>query len=98
MSDTIYASYPVFAASPELRAELFEDDALGSAADEIETVFKDWAGRRGARIRPSGSERTPTRSCWLTTAAPEDLQRFLVEFRRTRAGDLLDPSPTSWAS
>ena len=28
---------------------------------------------------------------WLTTAAPEDLQRFLVEFRRTRAGDLLDP-------
>ena len=49
MTETIYALYPVFAASQELRAELFEDDALGNAADEIETLFKEWAGRVDVR-------------------------------------------------
>ena len=49
MTETIYALYPVFAASPELRAELFEDDALRDAAEEIEALFKDWAGRVDVR-------------------------------------------------
>ena len=59
MSDTIYASYPVFAASPELRAELFEDDALGSAAERDRDRLQGLGGRgRRARLvlRPSGSE------------------------------------------
>ena len=96
MSDTIYASYPEFAASPEIRAELFEDDALGSAADEIEAVFKDWAGRVDVRGSYSTVGFRPDADLilWLTAATAEDLQRFLVEFRRTRAGDLLDPVAT----
>ena len=93
MSDTIYASYPVFAASPDLRAELFEDDALRNAAEEIEELFKDWAGRVDVRGTYStvGFRADADLVLWLTASSPEDLQRFVVELRRTRAGDLLDP-------
>ena len=93
MSDTIYASYPVFAASQDLRAEVFEDDALRNAADEIEELFKEWAGRVDVRGTYStvGFRADADLVLWLTASAPEDLQRFVVEFRRTRAGDLLDP-------
>jgi hydrogen peroxide-dependent heme synthase len=93
MTDTIYASYPVFVASPDLRAELFEDDALRNAAEEIEELVKDWAGRVDLRGTYStvGFRADADLVLWLTAGAPEDLQRFLVEFRRTRAGDLLDP-------
>ena len=93
MTDTIYALYPVFAASPELRAELFEDDALRNAAEEIETLFKDWAGRVDVRGSYStvGFRADADLVLWLTGGSAEDLQRFLVEFRRTRAGDFLDP-------
>jgi len=93
MSDTTYALYPVFAASPDLRAELYEDDALRDAAEEIETLYKDWAGRVDVRGTYStvGFRADADLVLWLTAAAPEDLQRFLVELRRTRAGDLLDP-------
>lgn len=93
MTETIYALYPVFAASQELRAELFEDDALRNAADEIETLVKDWAGRVDVRGSYStvGFRADADLVLWLTGASAEDLQRFIVEFRRTRAGDLLDP-------
>jgi len=93
MSDTIYASYPVFAASPDLRAELFDDDGLRDAADEIEELVKDWAGRVDVRgiYSTVGFRADADLVLWLTAGSPEDLQRFVVEFRRTRAGDLLDP-------
>jgi hydrogen peroxide-dependent heme synthase len=93
MSDTIYASYPVFAASPDLRAELFDDDGLRNAADEIDELVKDWAGRVDVRGTYStvGFRADADLVLWLTASSPEDLQRFVVEFRRTRAGDLLDP-------
>lgn len=93
MTDTIYALYPVFAASPDLRAELFEDEALLNAAEEIEALFKEWAGRVDVRGTYStvGFRADADVVLWLTAAAAEDLQRFVVEFRRTRAGDLLDP-------
>jgi hydrogen peroxide-dependent heme synthase len=96
MTETIYALYPVFAASPELRAELYEDDALRNAADEIDALLKDWAGRVDVRGSYStvGFRADADLVLWLTGASAEDLQRFLVEFRRTRAGDLLDPVAT----
>jgi chlorite dismutase len=92
MTDSIYALYPVFAASPDLRAELFEDDALRTAAEEIEALYKDWAGQVDVRGTYStvGFRADADLVLWLTASRPEDLQRFLVEFRRTRAGDLLD--------
>ncbi len=93
MTETIYALYPVFAASQELRAELFEDDALRNAAEEIETLFKDWAGQVDVRGSYStvGFRADADLVLWVTAGSAEDLQRFVVEFRRTRAGDLLDP-------
>jgi peroxiredoxin len=93
MTESIYALYPVFAASPDLRAELFEDDALRGAAEGIETLFKHWAGEVDVRGTYStvGFRADADLVLWLTASRPEDLQRFLVEFRRTRAGDLLDP-------
>ena len=93
MTEPTYALYPVFAASPELRAELFEDDALRNAAEELEELVKDWAGRVDVRGTYStvGFRADVDLVLWLTGASPEQLQRFVVEFRRTRAGDLLDP-------
>jgi chlorite dismutase len=93
MTEPTYALYPVFAASPELRAELFEDDALRNAAEELEELVKDWAGRVDVRGTYStvGFRADADLVLWLTGASPEQLQRFVVEFRRTRAGDLLDP-------
>jgi peroxiredoxin len=93
MTDTIYALYPVFAASPDLRAELFEDDALRNAAEEIEALCKDWAGQVDVRGTYStvGFRADADLALWLTAGSADDLQRFLVEFRRTRVGDLLDP-------
>jgi peroxiredoxin len=93
MTETIFALYPVFAASPDLRAELYEDDALRDAAEEIEALYKDWAGRVDVRGTYSSVAFRADADLvlWLTGGSAEDLQRFLVEFRRTRAGDLLDP-------
>ena len=93
MTDTIYALYPIFAASPDLRAELFDDDAHREAADEIEGLYKEWAGRVDVRGTYStvGFRADADLALWLTAGSADDLQRFLVEFRRTRAGDLLDP-------
>jgi peroxiredoxin len=92
-TETIYALYPVFAASPDVRAELIEDEALREAAEEIEALYKDWAGRVDVRGTYStvGFRADADLVLWLTGGSAEDLQRFLVEFRRTRAGDLLDP-------
>ena len=93
MTDTIFAMYPVFAASPDLRAELLDDDAHRDAADEIEELYKGWAGRVDVRGTYStvGFRGDVDLVLWLTGRTADDLQRFLVEFRRTRAGDLLDP-------
>lgn len=93
MTETIYALYPVFAASPDVRAELIEDEAHREAAEEIEALYKDWAGRVDVRGTYStvGFRADADLVLWLTGGSAEDLQRFLVEFRRTRAGDLLDP-------
>jgi hydrogen peroxide-dependent heme synthase len=93
MTETIYALYPVFAASPDVRAELMEDEAHREAAEEIEALYKDWAGRVDVRGTYStvGFRADADLVLWLTGGSAEDLQRFLVEFRRTRAGDLLDP-------
>jgi peroxiredoxin len=93
MTETIYALYPVFAANPELRAELYEDDALRAAADEIEDLFKEWAGTVDVRGTYStvGFRADVDLVLWLTGRSADHLQRFLVDFRRTRAGDFLDP-------
>ena len=89
MTDTIYALYPVFVADDDLR-ELHEDD-LATAAQEVEHLVKDWAGRVDVRGTYStvGFRPDADLMLWLTGAEIDDVQRFLVELRRTDVGRLL---------
>jgi hydrogen peroxide-dependent heme synthase len=90
MTDTIFALYPVFLASEDFR-DLDTDGVVG-AAQEIENLFKAWAGRVDVRGTYStvGFRADADVMLWLTGPSADDVQRFLVEFRRTEAGRLLD--------
>ena len=94
--ETIYALYPVFLASPELREELAEADGLRDAVQEVENLYKAWEGRVDVRGTYStvGFRADADMMLWLVGRSPQDVQRFLVEFRRTRAGWLMDLSWT----
>jgi hydrogen peroxide-dependent heme synthase len=92
MTETIYTLYPVFAASTDLREELEDPDERRDAAQEIENLAKAWEGRVDVRGTYStvGFRSDADLMLWLVGSNPDDVQRFLVEFRRTRSGDLLD--------
>jgi peroxiredoxin len=92
MTETIYALYPVFVAS-ELFHEL-DPDEIGDAAHEIENLYKEWSGRVDVRGTYStvGFRADADLMLWLVGSTPDEVQRFLVEFRRTQAGRLLDLS------
>lgn len=94
--ETIYALYPVFLASPELREELAEPEDLRDAVQEIENLYKAWDGRVDVRGTYStvGFRADADLMLWLVGRSPQDVQRFLVEFRRTRAGGFMDLSWT----
>ena len=88
----VFALYPVFAGGPKLR-ELFRDaDDLDAGAREIEDLLKRWAGRvelRGA-YSTVGFRADADLMLWLVGTAPEELQRLVVELRRTQLGALLE--------
>ena len=44
MSETIYALYPVFVGSDDLRDVLDDPDDRRDAAQEIENLYKSWEG------------------------------------------------------
>jgi hydrogen peroxide-dependent heme synthase len=92
MTETIYTLYPVFKASTDLREELEDPDERRDAAQEIENLAKAWEGRLDVRGTYStvGFRSDADLMLWLVGSNPDDVQRFLVEFRRTPAGDLLD--------
>jgi chlorite dismutase len=94
--ETIYALYPVFLVSPELRDELADPDDLRDAVQEVENLYKAWDGTVEVRGTYStvGFRADADLMLWLVGRSPQDVQRFLVEFRRTRAGRLMDPSWT----
>ncbi|MEX1265153.1 MAG: hydrogen peroxide-dependent heme synthase [Actinomycetota bacterium] len=95
-TDTIYTLYPVFLASPDLRDELAGADDLRDAVQEVENLYKAWEGRVDVRGTYStvGFRADADLMLWLVGRSPQDLQRFLVEYRRTRAGRLMDLSWT----
>ena len=95
-SETIFTLYPVFLASSDLRDELAEADDLRDAVQEVENLYKAWEGRVDVRGTYStvGFRADADLMLWLVGSTPQDLQRFLVEFRRTRAGRLMDLSWT----
>jgi chlorite dismutase len=92
--ETIYTLYPVFEASPAFADELADADDRRDAVQEVENLDKAWEGRVEVRGTYStvGFRADADLMRWLVGESPQDLQRFLVEFRRTRAGRLLSPS------
>jgi hydrogen peroxide-dependent heme synthase len=91
-TETVYALYPVFMASDDFREAFRDPDDLDPAAKEIDDLVKRWEGRVDVRGTYStvGFRADAHLMLWLVGATPDDVQRFVVEFRRTRAGDLLD--------
>lgn len=91
MTDTIYALYPVFVAGDDFRDELGDAEDLRDAVQEIENLYKAWEGRVDVRGTYStvGFRPDADLMLWLVGSTPQDVQRFLVEFERTRAGRLL---------
>jgi chlorite dismutase len=94
VTDTLYALYPVFVAS-ELFREL-EPEELAEAGRELEELYGSWAGRVDVRGTYStvGFRADADLMLWLVGSTPDDVQSFLVAFRRTFAGRLLDLSWT----
>jgi len=92
MTETVYALYPVFMATPDLRESLRDADDLDAAGREVDDLFKRWEGRVDVRGSYStvGFRADADLLLWLVGSTPDDVQRFLVEFRRTRAGRLMD--------
>jgi hydrogen peroxide-dependent heme synthase len=95
MSDTVYAFYPVFAATRELRALLGDAEDRGRAAREIEDLIKSWNGVIDVRGVYSATGFRPDADLvlWLIARSPEETQRAFVELRRTEVGALLH---TTW--
>lgn len=92
MTETIYALYPVFLASPETREALRDPDDRARAGREIDELFSSWEGSVEVRGSYSTAGLRPDADLmlWLIGPTPDAVQRAVVEFRRTEAGRLLD--------
>ena len=92
MTETIYALYPVFVATDDFRDELADVDDLRDAIQEVENLYKSWEGRVDVRGTYStvGFRADADLMLWLVGSSPQDVQRFLVEFKRTAAGRLME--------
>ncbi|MGZ5348836.1 MAG: hydrogen peroxide-dependent heme synthase [Actinomycetota bacterium] len=92
MSDTVYALYAVFMGCDDLREELADPDDRRDAVQEIENLYKSWEGTITVRGTYStvGFRADADLMIWLHGPTPQDVQRALVEFRRTTIGRLTD--------
>jgi len=91
MTETVYAFYPCFKATPGFR-DLDVDDI----AQEVENLFKAWDGSVTVRGMYStrGFRSDTDLMLWLVGATPDAVQDALVEFGRTEAGRHLEISWT----
>jgi len=91
MTETVYAFYPCFKATPGFR-DLDVDDV----AQEVENLFKAWDGSVTVRGMYStrGFRSDTDLMLWLVGATPDAVQDALVEFDRTEAGRHLEISWT----
>ena len=89
-SETIYALYPVFRARDGFRD--LSADALADVVQEVENLYKSFDGRVEVRGTYStiGFRADADLMFWLVGSTPDDVQSFVAEFRRTRAGRLSD--------
>ncbi|GIU97698.1 MAG: hypothetical protein KatS3mg013_1501 [Actinomycetota bacterium] len=92
MSETTYVLYPVFRATPELRASLRDPELVVGGARELQELLEGKTDRvhlRGA-YSTVGFRADADLMLWLVAPSPDDLQRLLVEIRRTRIGSGLE--------
>jgi len=91
MTETVYAFYPCFKATPGFR-DLDVDDV----AQEVENLFKAWDGSVTVRGMYStrGFRSDTDLMLWLVGATPDAVQDALVEFGRAEAGRHLEISWT----
>jgi peroxiredoxin len=90
MSETLYAMYPCFKASPGFR-ELDADDA----GQEVENLFKEWDDVSVRGVYSTAGFRADTDlMLWLVGPSPDALQDAVVGFGRTEAGRRLGVSWT----
>jgi hydrogen peroxide-dependent heme synthase len=92
MSDSIYVLYPVFAATHELQEEFKDPDDKQVCVMEVQNLIKAWEGRVEVRGTYStvGFRADADFVMWLVGKSPQDVQDFLVAFRHTGAGRLMD--------
>ena len=92
MSGSIYALYPVFSADATFRDAFADAEDRGRAAREIEDLFKTWASSVEVRGTYStvGFRADADLMLWLVGGSADEVQRALVEFRRTEAGRRLE--------
>jgi hydrogen peroxide-dependent heme synthase len=90
MSGSVTTLYPVFMATDDFRS--LDSEELAEMTQEVENLYKDWEGRVDVRGTYStvGFRADADLMLWLVGSSPQDVQDFLVAFRRTLAGRLLD--------
>ncbi|MGZ8606733.1 MAG: hydrogen peroxide-dependent heme synthase [Actinomycetota bacterium] len=83
MSETVYALYPCFKATPAFR-DLDADDA----AQEVENLVKEWAGTVTVRgvYSTVGLRADTDLMLWLVGPGPDAVQDAFTAFGRTEAG------------
>lgn len=94
MDDVIYAHYPVFRSTPELRA--MPDADRTQACHDADVLLKEWEDRvtvRGA-YSTAGFRADADLMMWWVARSPADVQDMLVAFRRTELGRRLE---LTWA-
>lgn len=91
-SESVYTLYPVFMSTPDYREAFTDPDDLARAAREVDDLIKRWAGRVECRGTYStvAFRADADLMLWVHGSMPDDVQTFMVEFRRTEAGRLLD--------
>jgi len=94
MSDTLYAYYPVFRSTADLRSRGPGD--VEGAAHESEILLKEWSERVTVRgvYSTAGFRPDADLMMWWVGSSPDVLQDMLVAFRRTSLGKRLD---LTWA-
>jgi len=93
MTDTRYALYPVFTAAPSIRDALAHPEDRARLIREVEDLVKSWSGTVEVRGTYStvGFRADADLMLWLHGPSVADVQRSLVEFRRTEIGGFLEP-------
>jgi peroxiredoxin len=91
MTETLYAMYPCFKATPPAR-DLDVDDA----AREVEHLVREWEGTVTLRgvYSTVGFRADTDLLLWLIGPSPDAMQDAIVAFRRTQAGRALE---LTWA-